>query len=70
MYSRSWFAWANTVFGDFIIHLDKEHPHLLQGPPAPTDPTGSGSVSVRFEFVVVALSSVLIQFFKIIKIDV
>jgi meiotically up-regulated gene 157 (Mug157) protein len=28
-FSRSWFAWANTVFGDFILYLDKEYPHLL-----------------------------------------
>ncbi|KAJ6635467.1 Meiotically up-regulated gene 157 protein [Pseudolycoriella hygida] len=41
-FSRAWFAWANTVFGDFIIHLDKEHPHLLQGPPA-DPPVGNGS---------------------------
>jgi len=29
-YSRRWFAWANTVFGDFILYLDKEYPHILQ----------------------------------------
>jgi len=28
-YSRSWFAWANTVFGDLILHLEKEYPHIL-----------------------------------------
>jgi meiotically up-regulated gene 157 (Mug157) protein len=29
-FTRPWFAWANTVFGDFVLHLDKEYPHLLQ----------------------------------------
>ena len=28
-YTRSWFAWANTVFGDLILYLEKEFPHLL-----------------------------------------
>lgn len=31
IYTRSWFAWANTVFGDFVLYLDREYPHLLQG---------------------------------------
>ncbi|KAG4074558.1 hypothetical protein HA402_005623 [Bradysia odoriphaga] len=42
VYSRRWFAWANTVFGDFILHLDQEHPHLLQGPPLETGSNGVG----------------------------
>ena len=29
-YTRSWFAWANTLFGEFILKVQKEHPHLLQ----------------------------------------
>lgn len=29
-YTRPWFAWANSVFGEFIVHLDKEYPHLLE----------------------------------------
>lgn len=29
-FSRSWFAWANTLFGEFIIHLADKHPHLLR----------------------------------------
>jgi meiotically up-regulated gene 157 (Mug157) protein len=28
-YSRSWFAWANTLFGELIIKVAKERPHLL-----------------------------------------
>ena len=29
-YSRSWFAWANTLFGEFILFVEKQYPHLLQ----------------------------------------
>lgn len=29
-YTRSWFAWANTYFGELIIHLANTRPHLLQ----------------------------------------
>lgn len=28
-YTRKWFAWANTLFGEFIINLINEKPHLL-----------------------------------------
>jgi hypothetical protein len=28
-FTRAWFAWANTVFGDLILYLDKNYPHLL-----------------------------------------
>lgn len=30
-FTRPWFAWANTVFGDLILQLAKEKPHLLSG---------------------------------------
>lgn len=65
VFSRSWFAWANTVFGDYVLHLDQEYPHLLQGPP--TDPIDSGSLVVQFELsklIVVVLCFVLVQIYE------
>ena len=29
-FSRPWFAWANTLFGEFILKVHKEYPYLLQ----------------------------------------
>lgn len=29
-FSRSWFAWANTIFGEFIWKVFRERPHLLK----------------------------------------
>lgn len=29
-FTRSWFAWANTLFGELLIKIEKEHPALLE----------------------------------------
>jgi len=28
-FTRSWFAWANSLFAELILHLSKEKPHLI-----------------------------------------
>jgi len=28
-FTRAWFAWANTLFGEFILKVAREHPRLL-----------------------------------------
>jgi meiotically up-regulated gene 157 (Mug157) protein len=28
-FTRSWFAWANTIFGELVLKTFQEHPHLL-----------------------------------------
>ncbi|QLG88845.1 glycoside hydrolase family 125 protein [Chitinibacter bivalviorum] len=30
-FTRSWFAWTNTLFGELIVHLANTRSHLLQG---------------------------------------
>ena len=29
-FTRKWFAWANTLFGEFVWKVYKERPHLLK----------------------------------------
>jgi meiotically up-regulated gene 157 (Mug157) protein len=28
-FTRPWFAWANSLFGELIVRLSQEHPQLL-----------------------------------------
>lgn len=29
-FTRKWFAWANTIFGEFVLKVHRQKPHLLQ----------------------------------------
>ncbi|RYY67779.1 MAG: metal-independent alpha-mannosidase, partial [Chitinophagaceae bacterium] len=29
-FTRSWFAWANTIFGEFVLQVQDKMPHLLK----------------------------------------
>jgi hypothetical protein len=28
-FTRAWFAWANTIFGEFVLKTFQQSPHLL-----------------------------------------
>jgi uncharacterized protein len=30
-YTRSWFAWANSIFAELILQLAQERPYLIFG---------------------------------------
>lgn len=32
-YQWPWFAWANTLFGEFVLHTSQHYPQLLQAGP-------------------------------------
>jgi meiotically up-regulated gene 157 (Mug157) protein len=29
IFTRSWFAWANTIFGELVLKTYQDRPHLL-----------------------------------------
>jgi meiotically up-regulated gene 157 (Mug157) protein len=31
-FTRKWFAWANTLFGELLVTLYRQRPHLLEFP--------------------------------------
>jgi meiotically up-regulated gene 157 (Mug157) protein len=31
IFTRSWFAWANTLFGELMLAVAKQRPHLIFG---------------------------------------
>jgi meiotically up-regulated gene 157 (Mug157) protein len=30
-FTRAWFAWANTLFGELVLSVHRERPHLITG---------------------------------------
>ena len=31
IYTRPWFAWINALFGELIVKIGKERPHIIFG---------------------------------------
>jgi len=29
-FTRKWFAWANTLFGEFVIHTSQKYPSIIR----------------------------------------
>ncbi|KAF1810488.1 hypothetical protein P152DRAFT_508771 [Eremomyces bilateralis CBS 781.70] len=46
-YTRSWFAWANSVFAQTVLDLAERKPHLLFGPESKPWSIGQGMVRVN-----------------------
>lgn len=44
-FSRPWFAWSNTVFGDLVMHLYNDYPHLLRNETTETPTESSASLT-------------------------